>query len=137
MPSPLLRGKQVENAAIAWVLELEREVGREPIDARYERGFTGDISSPPRIIEVKAFGRSARADGFLWLETSQVEEGRRNMSFYVYLVENVAQGDPAAFTLKVLHGERLARLLGRVRERRYFEVPLPVAEYDGTPDGLI
>jgi hypothetical protein len=119
------------------VIELERQAGREPIDCRYVRGFAGDISSPPRTIEVKAFGRSARADGFLWLETSQVDEGRRSGDFYVYLVENVAQSDPRLFSLKVLHGERLQRLLGRAREKHYFEVPLPVAEYDSTPDGLI
>lgn len=73
-----LRGKQIENAAIAWVLELERSAGRQPADTRNQRGAPGDIESPPRIIEVKAFGRSARADGFLWLETSQVDEGRSN-----------------------------------------------------------
>lgn len=131
-----LRGKQVEDAAIAWVLELERAAGRKPEDRRYERGYPGDVSSPPRIIEVKAFGRTARGD-FLWLETVQVDEGRRNDDFYVYLVENVAQEDPAAFTLKVLHGDRLQRLLARAREKHYYEVPLPVAEYDGTPNGLV
>jgi len=135
-PTPPLRGKQVENAAVEWVLGLERSAGRTPIDARARRGFAGDIESPPRVIEVKSFGRSARGE-FLWLETSQVEEGRRNPDFHVYLVEEVAQGDPAGFTLKVFGGERLGRLLARARERRYFEVPLPVAEYDGAPEGLI
>lgn len=95
-----LRGnKAIENAAIAWVMELERAAGRTPQDTRY-RGAPADIDSPPRLIEVKAFGRSNR--GFdLWLETRQVQEARRNPDFYVYVVENVHQGDPALFTLKV------------------------------------
>jgi hypothetical protein len=131
-----LRGKQVENAAIAWVLERERAAGREPVDARTRRGFPGDIDSPPRIIEVKAFGRSARSDGFLWLEVTQVEEARRNPDFYVYVVENVGTGDPADFTLKVLGRNQLARLLERAREKRYFELPLPVAEYDSAPEEI-
>lgn len=130
-----LRGnKAIEDAAIAWVMELERAAGRQPRDTRY-RGAPADIESPPRLIEVKAFGKSNRGYD-LWLETRQVEEARRNPDFYVYVVENVAQGDPANFTLKVLGGERLARLLERAKEQRYYTVPWPVAEYDGAPTAL-
>lgn len=131
-----LRGKHVEDAAIEWVLDLEQKAGRRPEDRRYEARFPGDISSPPRVIEVKAAGRWVRSEGFLWLETVQVEEGRSNPDFFVYLVENVRQGDPSQFELRVLEGDRLKRLLERAREKHYFEVPLPVAEYDGTPEGL-
>lgn len=130
----LIGNKSVENAAIAWVMDLERAAGREPTDARY-RGAPADIESPPRMIEVKAFGRSNRGFG-LWLETTQVEEARRNPHFFVYVVENVRQGDPKLFTLKVLGGDRLISLLGRAKERRYFEVPWPVADYDGAPSTL-
>jgi hypothetical protein len=35
--------------------------------------------------------------------------------------------------LKVLGGERLAGLLARAKERRYYEVPWPVADYDTCP----
>jgi hypothetical protein len=127
-----LRGnKAIEDAAIAWVMELERAAGRKPSDTRY-RGAPADIESPPRLIEVKAFGKSNRGYD-LWLETRQVDEARRNANFYVYVVENVAQGDPAKFTLKVLGGERLARLLERAKEQRYYTVPWPVAEYDSAP----
>jgi hypothetical protein len=51
-------------------------------------------------------------------------------------VENVGQGDATLFTLKVFAGEQLRRLLARARERWYFEVPLPVAEYDSAPREL-
>ena len=124
-----LRGnKAIENAAIAWVLEYERLRGREPVDTRY-RGAPGDVESSGRVIEVKAFGGSNR--GFdLWLETRQLDEARRNPKFFIYVVENVRQGDPTKFSLKILGGERLQRLLQRAKEQRYYTVPWPVADYD-------
>jgi len=45
-------------------------------------------------------------------------------------VENIRQGDPELCTLKVLGGERLARLLRRAKERHYYTVPWPVADHD-------
>jgi hypothetical protein len=132
-----LRGnKAIEDAAIAYVMERERAAGREPIDTRYI-GAPADIESPPRLIEVKAVGKlTGRGDGFMWLETRQVEAARKNPDFFVYLVENVRQGDPALFTLRIFGGEQLERLLARAKERRYFEVPLPVREYDSAPTDL-
>jgi hypothetical protein len=107
-PVAELRGnKAIEDAAIARVIELERAAGREARDTRY-RGAPGDVESDDRIIEVKAFGKSNRGFG-LWLETRQVDEARQNPNFYVYVVENVRQGDSSKFTLKVLGGERLQR----------------------------
>jgi hypothetical protein len=72
----------------------------------------------------------------LLLEPRQIDEARRNADFYIYVVENVRQGDPAKFTLKVVDGERLHRMLDRAVEHRYYEVPWPVADYDATPCGL-
>jgi hypothetical protein len=40
------------------------------------------------------------------------------------------------FELKALGGERLQGLLVRARERRYYELPWPVADYDACPIGL-
>jgi hypothetical protein len=115
-------------------MELELAAGRTPRDTRYQ-GAPADVESPPRLIEVKAFGKTNR--GFdLWLEPRQVEEARRNSDFYLYVVENIRQGDPGLFTLKVLGGARLARLLERAKERRYFEMPWPVADYDGCPTAV-
>jgi hypothetical protein len=130
----LLGNRAIEDAAIAWVIELERAAGREPRDTRHA-GAAGDIESSWRVIEVKAAGRSSRGDD-LWLETRQVEEARRNPDFYVYLVENVRQGDPRRFTVKIFGGERLQRLIARAREKHYFVVPVPVAEYDSAPTSL-
>ncbi len=59
-----------------------------------------------------------------------MEAARGNPNFYLYVVENVRQGDPEKFRLVVFGGDQLQRLLVRAREKRYYEVPIPVAEYD-------
>lgn len=100
----LVGNKAIEDAAVAWVMELERDAGGAPRDTRFA-GAPADIDSPPRVIEVKAFGGSNRGYD-LWLEPRQDEEAATNPNFYVYVVENVRQGDPEFFTLKVLGGER-------------------------------
>jgi len=120
--------KAIEDAAIAWAIRYEHSQGRTAIDTRY-KGAATDISSPPRVIEVKACGGSARSQD-LWLETRQVEEACINPAFWLYVIENVAQGDPAGFTLKAIGGEQLQRLLERAREKHYYDVPWPVADYD-------
>lgn len=130
----IIGNKAIESAAIDWVVTLERTAGRQPRDARYERG-PADIQSPPRVIEVKAFGKSNRGYD-LWLEPRQIQEARVNPNFFVYVVENVRQGDPSLFTFRVLGGARLERLLGRAKEQHYFTVPWPVADYDSCPTGL-
>jgi hypothetical protein len=130
----LAGNKAIESAAIAWVIDLERTAGRQPRDMRY-KGAPADLESPPRMIEVKAFGKSNRGYD-LWLETRQMEEPRKNADFYIYVVENVRQGDPAFFTLRVLGGARLQQLLTRAKEQHYFTVPWPVAHYDNCPTAL-
>lgn len=70
------------------------------------------------------------------MEPRQVEEARSNPDFYVYVVENVRQGDSSQFTLRVLAGDRLQHLLARAKEYRYFGVPWPVADYDSCLIGL-
>jgi Domain of unknown function (DUF3883) len=90
----LAGNKAIEAAAIEWVMELERAAGRAPRDTRFA-GAPADVLSPPRVIEVKAFGKSCRGDD-LWLETRQVEEARSNRDFYLYVVENVPVTRPTA-----------------------------------------
>ena len=126
---PLTTNHSVENAAIRFVVAYEREHGREASDTR-GRGAAADLESEDgRLIEVKAYGRSARGTD-LWLETRQFDEARSNPAFHVYVVENVRQGDPAGFRLIDLHGDVLARLLERAKPQNYVTVPFPVAVYD-------
>jgi len=124
-----LRGNhEIENAAIAYVLELEAAAGRHAVDTRH-KGALADIEGD-RLIEVKAYGTSARGQD-LWLETRQVEAAENDPErFHLVIVENVRQGDPAEFRVLDVHGETLLALLARKREKRYFEVPFPVATYD-------
>jgi hypothetical protein len=60
----------------------------------------------------------------------QLEEGTFEPELLRLRVENVRQGDSFAFSLKILGGDRLRQLLERAKERRYYEVPWPVADYD-------
>lgn len=126
-----LAGARVEPAAVAWVMEYERRHGRTPVDRRHTRGFAGDIESPPRIIEIKATATSYRG-WFLPMEEVQVEHALTDPSFYVYVVENVGQGNPALFTLRVLAGDQLRALAAKAKRRSYFEVAWPTRDYDET-----
>ena len=128
----LVGNKAIEDAAIAFVIEHEQRAGRQPNDTRY-RGAPADLESGGRVIEVKAAGRSVRSSGFLMLEERQVKEAKENPNFYVYVVENIAQGDPAKFELRVIGGETLQRLIAGAKQRRYFEVPLPAKEHERLP----
>ena len=122
--------RAVEDAAIAWVIEYEAEHGRVASDTR-GRGAAGDVvSDDGRVIEVKAYGRTARGSD-LWLETRQFEEAKSNPdALHVYIVDNVRQGNPNLFQLIDLHGDLLARLLQRAKPHAYVTVPFPVADYD-------
>lgn len=118
----------IEDAAIKWVLDYEQSNGREAHDGRF-RGEPTDVVSADRVIEVKAYGGSARGSD-LWLEVRQFEEARRNPGFHLYIVENVRQGEPTKFRLIDLHGQSLTLLLDRAKEQCYYTVPFPVAVYD-------
>lgn len=124
----LRTNRQIEDAAIDHVLSLEAAAGRHAVDSR-GRGAVADIEGD-RIIEVKAYGGSARSAD-LWLEVRQVRAAEADPGrFHLVIVENVRQGDPAAFRVLDINGERLAALLARKREKHFFEVPFPVGIYD-------
>ena len=124
---------QIEDAAIEYVIERERAEGREARDTRGDG--VADLVSGDRVIEVKASGTSSR--GYeLWLECRQYVAARDDPEhFWLYLVENVAQGDPARFQLIRLGGERLQELLERAKEQRHWTVPVPLAVYDQAAAG--
>ena len=125
---PLRSNRAVENAAITFVLAYEQAHGRDATDTRGGHA-PADVESDDRVIEVKAFGLSARGND-LWLETRQVDEAHTNGRFHLYVVDNVRQGNPTAFRLIDLHGDVLARLLERARPQTYVTLPFPVGIYD-------
>lgn len=122
----------IENAAVDFVIDYERRHGRIATNARGRPGFPGDVESDGRIIEIKAVGRSQRG-WFLPIETTQHDRALADDSFYVYVVENVRQGDPSQFQLKILEPGHLRRLLERAKLRSYYEMPWPTVDYDETP----
>lgn len=129
---PILGNKRIEDAAIRFVIAEETRFGRDARDTRHG-GAAADVESGGRTIEVKAFGAWLRTQGALLLEARQVHEAERNAEFYVYVVENVAQGDPAKFELRVIGGAQLQALLAGSKEHRYFEIPVRAAEYTLLP----
>lgn len=73
----LIGNKAIEQAAIEFVIEVERKAGREAKDTRY-RGAPADIESPPRIIEVEAVGKeSVRKDGWWSLHPASRKVGHQ------------------------------------------------------------
>lgn len=120
--------RQVEDAGLRYVIDQEALAGRIATDTRGRRA-AGDLTSGERVVEVKAYGGSARGQD-VWLEVRQIEEARSNPDFWLYIVENIRQGDPAQYRLLRVGGQRLAGLLTRAVEHRYFTVPFPVAVYD-------
>jgi len=120
----------LEDAAIAFVIEQEAAAGRTARDIRGRRLAAGHVESGERIVEVVAvattlYGRE------LWLEPHQYEAARAHPDrFWLYVVENVGQGDPARFRLTRLGGERLQRLLGDAVKHRFYTVPMPGAVHD-------
>jgi hypothetical protein len=88
------------------------------------------VESRGRIIEVKAFGRFAelRTEGTLLFTPPQLLVGAENAAYFVYVVENVAQGDPSKFEIRVLYGDDLRRLFAGAKPQRSY-VTVHVADY--------
>lgn len=121
---------QVEDAAIAYVRAVEESAGRTVEDTRWKPGAPTDLVCDDRLVEIKAYGGSARGED-LWLEPAQVHAATADPDrFWLYVVDNVRQGDPSKFRLARFGGETLRNLLTRKVERRYFTVPVPVATFD-------
>ena len=96
-----MTNRQVEDAAICLVLEREHSAGRAAVDTRGQ-GALADIEGD-WLIEVKAFGRSARGED-LWLETRQVHAALNDPErFHLVLVENIRSGVPRIIDI---HGDQ-------------------------------
>jgi len=120
---------ETERLAIEHVMQLERAAGREPEDVS-RRGAPYDISSPPRKIEVKAFGGSARG-AVVPLEERQVTEARRDPeNFYVYVVDNVTTANGTDIAVRRLHGDLLNAMITRTRPHITYWPTLRVEDYD-------
>lgn len=127
-PQPIVGNAAVQRAAVQFVVEYERAYGRNARDTS-RGGAPGDIASDGRVIEVKSCGGfDVRTDGLLYFTPPQLREGGSNPEYYVYIVENVRQGDPTKFELRILHGEQLRRLFAGAKPHRFY-VPVRAADY--------
>ncbi|MEH0544949.1 DUF3883 domain-containing protein [Streptomyces sp. B21-105] len=121
--------KETEQAAITHVMALERAAGRDPKDVRTS-GLPYDVESPPRLIEVKAFSRSARSVP-LPLEHRQVLAAKANPEhYYLYVVDNLADHDGAEVGVRILHGEVLLAMIERTQPQVTYWPTFKAAEYD-------
>ncbi|MEU6066789.1 MULTISPECIES: DUF3883 domain-containing protein [Streptomyces] len=121
--------RETEQAAITRVMALERAAGRDPKDVRTS-GLPYDVDSPPRMIEVKAFSRSARSEA-LPLEQRQVTAAKAAPEhYYLYVVDNLAGLDGAAVAVRVLHGEALLAMIERSKPQITYWPTFKAAEYD-------
>lgn len=124
----ILGNTAVERAAVEFVIEQERLQGRSARDTR-NTGAAGDVESDGRIIEVKASSQYAlRSTGLLYFTAPQLRHGSENSDYYVYVVENVAQGDRSKFELRILHGEHLHQLFAGAKPNTFY-VPVRAADY--------
>ncbi|MCF3133956.1 DUF3883 domain-containing protein [Streptomyces olivochromogenes] len=121
--------KETEQGAISRVLDLERAAGRDPEDVR-SSGLPYDVESSPRMIEVKAFSRSARSEA-LPLEHRQVLAARANPEhYYLYVVDNLAGLDGAEIGVRILHGEALLAMIERSQPQITYWPTFRATEYD-------
>lgn len=134
--SPLkLSNHEVEARAIEAVIARERAAGRTARDTHAIKGARVDVESKDdeagerRLTEIKAFGGTGRGDT-LWLVPNQIEALEEVPGSHLYLVTNVRAADPSEICILDLTGEQLKAQLDKKKEKRYFEVPLPVALYD-------
>jgi hypothetical protein len=96
-------GNQVEDAAIKLVVTSETAEGREARDTRWEPNAPTDLVSGDRLRSqgVRRFGPGHDP----WLEVAQVEAALASPGrFWLYVVDNVSQGDPEQFRLLRLGG---------------------------------
>ncbi|MER7992020.1 DUF3883 domain-containing protein [Micromonospora chalcea] len=122
--------RETERIAIEYVMELERRNGRVPEDVHLT-GAPYDVSSPPRQIEVKAFGGSARSAP-VPLEDRQVRAARQEPeNFYLYVVDNVARANDGLMCVGIIHGDVLSKMLDRTKPQITYRPTLRAQEYDG------
>lgn len=125
-----------ERAGIEYVMRLEYEAGRQPEDVHL-KGFPYDISSPPRKIEVKAFGGSARGAS-VPLEDRQVKAAREDPeNFYVYVVDNLTAGSEAKIAVRVIHGSVLCEMLDRAAPHITYWPTFRTSDYDQMAKGIV
>ncbi len=129
-----MTNSEVERKAIEHVIAQERAAGRQPEDVR-GRNQPYDIASPPRKIEVKAFGGSARGAP-VPIEERQAQAARDDpYNYYVYVVDNVAC-ETKPIEVRMLYGAVLQEMLDRTKPRATYWPAFRAGDYDDIDEGI-
>ncbi len=125
-PPARLSNAEVEALAVDVVRRSAAAHGCVVEDTRYVAGAVGDLVVDGKPVEIKASARSVRGED-LWLEPRQAQ-ALLDGSVALALVEHV-RADGSGI-VRWVDAETLKHLLPRLREHRYFTLPVPVAAYD-------
>ena len=125
-PPARLSNTEIEALAVDVVLRSAAAHGSVVEDTRYVADAVGDLVVDGAPVEIKASARSVRGED-LWLEPRQAQ-ALLDGSLALALVEHI-RADGSG-TVRWVDAETLQRLLPRLREHRYFTLPVPVAAYD-------
>ena len=87
---PLLN-KEIENRAVQAVIEFERTQNRQATDVRKQK-LAYDIESADRIIEVKGVENTLAHSGWRYIQQTSVQLLLTKKNFYIYIVDNLANG---------------------------------------------
>ena len=132
--APKLQLRSLESCARngRLVVDVSRRLfGREARDTRRVPG-AADVESSGRIIEIKASsGWAVRSNGLIYITGPQLRRAS-DLNYYLYIVENVSQGDPSKAEIRVLHGEDLKRLCAGAKPDIYY-VPVRAGDYKKLP----
>jgi len=130
-----MTNSEVERKAIEHVIEQERAAGRQPEDVHRSRAHPYDIWSPPRKIEVKAFGGSARS-AQVPIEERQAQAAREDPdNYYIYVVDNVAR-ETKPIEIRKLHGALLQEMLDRAKPSPTYWPAFYARDYDDMDEGV-
>jgi predicted RNase H-like nuclease len=121
-----LSNAEVETLAIDIVRRMAESTGWVVEDTRYVASAVGDLVVDGRPLEIKASARSVRGED-LWLEPKQAE-ALLSGALDLVLVEHVTEDGSGV--VRWVGADQLEQLLTRLREQRYFTLPVPVAMYD-------
>ena len=124
-----LSNAEVEALAVDLVVRSAVARGSVVEDTRYAPDAVGDLVVDGTAVDIKASARSVRGED-LWLEPRQAE-ALLDGSLSLVLVEHV-RADGSG-TVRWMDADTLRDLLPRLREHRYFTLPVPVAAYDALP----
>jgi len=113
----MARNLEVENKAIEYVLELEKN--NNPIDC-HQKSVGFDVECDDKIIEIK--GSTEKNIPFVVLNSSNLKALKHYKPFFIYVIYNLNE------TPKLLKIDK-ETVLSTKKEKVSWEIPLRAAQY--------